>query len=193
MTVNAGDLIDIIPEKLPISSISVFVTGFAAESVQDDNDELFKSIRIIVTEFIRNGGSGKKFHVKCRYLKSDERIHKKLTRVRKSSNLMITGELIHIESEFKIDIQDVNFLPMSIANMESLSTSPNNSPSSQYSWSTTEQPGRMSAQAMANASVNSRISETQLNQTPTPPTRTRLTRTSKAQLNQMTDNNGSKP
>ncbi len=101
---NAGDLIDINPEKFLISSISMFVTGFAVELVQDNDDKLFKSIKIIITEFIRNGSSGKKFHVKCRYLKSDKRIHKKLTRVRKSSNLMNTGELVHIESEFKIDI-----------------------------------------------------------------------------------------
>ncbi|CAG8680317.1 15925_t:CDS:1, partial [Funneliformis caledonium] len=67
---------------------------------------------------------------------SDERIDKKLVRARKSSNLMITGELICINSEFQIEIQNVNYLPMSIANMESLQTSPNTSPSSRYSWPT---------------------------------------------------------
>jgi len=84
--VNVDDLIDINSEKLSINSISIFIISFATESVQDDDDELFKSIKIVITEFIRNEGSGKKFHVKCRYLKSDERIHKKFTKVRKSSN-----------------------------------------------------------------------------------------------------------
>ena len=88
MTANAGDLIEINQENLPISSISVFVTGFAAEPVQSD-DNLFKSIKIVVSEYTRGGNSGKKFHIKCRYLKSDERIDKKLARARKSSNLMI--------------------------------------------------------------------------------------------------------
>ncbi|CAG8769672.1 12969_t:CDS:1, partial [Funneliformis caledonium] len=93
IVVNAGDLIDMNQENLPISSISTFVTGFATEPVQSD-DELFKSIKILVTKFIKGGSSGKKLLIKCRYLKSDERIDKKLVRARKSSNLMITGEIL---------------------------------------------------------------------------------------------------
>ncbi|CAG8708418.1 1403_t:CDS:2, partial [Funneliformis caledonium] len=90
---NSGDLIDMNQENLPISSISTFVMGFATEPVQSD-DELFKSIKILVTEFIKDKSSGKKFLIKCRYLKSDERIDKKLVRAKKSSNLMITGEIL---------------------------------------------------------------------------------------------------
>ena len=43
---------------------------------------------------------------------------------------MITGELILINSEFQVDIQDLNFLPMSIANIEPIESS---STSSLYS------------------------------------------------------------
>ena len=49
---------------------------------------------------------------------------------RKNSNIMITGELILINSEFQVDIQDLNFLPMSIANIEPIESS---STSSLYS------------------------------------------------------------
>ncbi|CAG8624902.1 12289_t:CDS:1, partial [Funneliformis caledonium] len=90
---NIGDLIDMNQKNLPISSISTFVTGFATEPVQSD-DELFKSIKIFITEFIKGESSGKKFLIKCRYLKSDERIDKKLVRARKSLNLMIMGEIL---------------------------------------------------------------------------------------------------
>ncbi len=91
-----------------------------------------------ITEFIRSRGLEKRFHIRCRYLKSNKRIDKKLVRTRIHSNLMITRELIYINSKFQMDIQDVDFLPMLIANMES-----------QYSWPTIEQTERMSAQAMA--------------------------------------------
>ena len=49
---------------------------------------------------------------------------------RKNSNIMITGELILINSEFQVDIQDLNFLPMSISNIEPIESS---STSSLYS------------------------------------------------------------
>ncbi len=61
MTANAGDIINLPKEKLPISAISVFVTGFVKEQVKND-DGLFKSIKIITSEFV-GGGAG-------RYLKS---------------------------------------------------------------------------------------------------------------------------
>ncbi|CAI2166009.1 11712_t:CDS:2 [Funneliformis geosporum] len=115
---------------LPISSISVFITGFAIESVQNE-DIMFKSIKILVNEFTKGTSSRKKFQIKYRYLKSDERINKKLIKTRRSSNLLITGELVQVDSEFQVDIQDVNFLPMFIANLES---STKTSPFSKYSY-----------------------------------------------------------
>src|ERR1043165_4404857 len=61
---------------------------------------------------------------------------------------MITGELTLVNSEFQIDIQDLNFLPMSMANIESTTTTSNST--SLYSWSKTTSLGRLSAQSMAN-------------------------------------------
>ncbi len=77
---------------------------------------------------------------------------------------MITGELICINSEFQIDIQDMNFLSTSISNIESLTTSTNTS--SLYSWSATNQTtGRITAQAMANSSQeNANSSQENANQ-----------------------------
>ncbi|CAI2171846.1 17914_t:CDS:2 [Funneliformis geosporum] len=149
--VNAGDLIELDQNHLPVSSISVFITSFAIESVQNE-DTIFKSIKILVNEFTKDTSSGKKFQIKYRYLKSDERINKKLTKARRSSNLLITGELVQVDSEFQVDIQNINFLLISIANLE-LSTK--TSPSSKYSWLTiTQISGRVSVQAMANISLN---------------------------------------
>ena len=47
-------------ENLPPSSISVFLTCFAAEKVQNDNN-LFKFIKLAVTEFVGGVNTGKKF------------------------------------------------------------------------------------------------------------------------------------
>src|SRR5947207_8119149 len=111
----------------------------------------FKYIKISVIEYVGSGGSGKKFYIKCRYLTTDGRIDKKIVKTRKNSCVMITGELICINSEFQIDIQDMNFLSTSISNIESLTTSTNTS--SLYSWSATNQTtGRITAQSMANTS-----------------------------------------
>ena len=66
---------------------------------------------------------------------------------------MVIGKLTQVDSEFQVDIQDINFFPMSIANLESSSSSTGGSVSSLYSWSE-QTSGRMSAQAMANASSN---------------------------------------
>src|SRR6266536_3233457 len=134
-------------ENLPPSSISVFLTGFVAEQVQNENN-LFKFIKLAVTEFVGGVNTGKKFLIKCRYLKSDERINKKIMKTRKNSSVLITGELISVESEFQVDIQDMNFLSTSVSNIESATASTN--VSSLYSWSATNQnSGRISAQAMA--------------------------------------------
>lgn len=146
MIANSGDLIEIAKENLPISSISVFITGFIAEQVQSDN--MFKSIKIAVTEFIGGSNAGRKFYIKCRYMKSDERIDKKVSAARKNSSVMIVGELILINSEFQVDIQDLNFLATSVANIESLPIS------AQYSWSGRSS-GRVSAQEMANIQASS--------------------------------------
>ena len=140
-------------DNLPISSISVFLTGFVTEQVQNDHNVLFKSIKITVTEFTRSGSAREKFLVKCRYLKLDQRIDKKIIKTQKNSNIMVIGKLTQVDSEFQVDIQDINFFPMSIANLESSSSSTGGSVSSLYSWS--EQISeRMSAQAIANASLN---------------------------------------
>jgi len=93
------DLIELTEKNLPVSSILTFVIGFVVKAVQADSD-LFKNIRLVINEFVKDGSSGKKFHIKCRYLKFDKKIDKKLARIRKSSNLMITEELIYIDSEF---------------------------------------------------------------------------------------------
>ena len=146
MVANVGDLKEVDVNNPPVNFISVFITGFAIDTVQEE-DTMFKSIKIAIIEFIRSGSVGKNF--KCRYLKSDDRIDKKLTKAKKTFNLLITGELTYINSEFQVDIQDVNFLPTSIVSLES---STNNVPSSQYSWST-QTSERFSAQAMANASL----------------------------------------
>ncbi|CAB4414360.1 unnamed protein product [Rhizophagus irregularis] len=145
ITANAGDLIEISKDNLPTSSVSVFITGFVVDQVQND-DNIFKSIKIITSEFA--GNNTNKFYIKCRYLKTDERIEKKATKMRKNSSVMITGELTLVNSEFKIEIQDLNFLSTTIGNIESSSTT-SSSASSLYSWPTTPS-SRMSAQKIAN-------------------------------------------
>ena len=61
---------------------------------------------------------------------------------------MITGELVYTNSEFQIDIQDINFISASVSNIETSADI-----SSSYSWSATNQAsGRITAQAMANTS-----------------------------------------
>ena len=64
---------------------------------------------------------------------------------------MITGELVLINSEFQVDIQDLNFLPMSMANIESTTTT--SGPTSSYSWSTPTSLGRLFTQTMANTNT----------------------------------------
>jgi hypothetical protein len=145
MTANAGDLIDLTKVNLPVSSISVFVTGFIKEQVKHEN-EIFKTVKITVNEFVGGGTGGRNFVVKCRYLKTDQRIDRKVIKTRKNSCLMVTGELSFVDTEFLIDIQDVNFISMSSANIETT----NDVTSSLYSWSTTTSSGRISAQSMAN-------------------------------------------
>lgn len=74
-----------------------------------------------------------------------------MIKVRKNSCVMIIGELIFIDSEFQVDIQDMNFLSTSISNIESPTISANIS--SLYSWSNSNQnSGRITAQTMANTS-----------------------------------------
>ncbi|CAG8734127.1 1225_t:CDS:2 [Funneliformis caledonium] len=87
MIANATDLINISRDNLPISSISVFLTGFVAEMESVQSDNLFKIIKLNVTEFARSsqgGPIGRTFCIKCRYLKSDGRIEKKATRIKKT-------------------------------------------------------------------------------------------------------------
>lgn len=156
MTANAGELINLAKEKLPVSSISVFVTGFIKEQVKIENN-LFKYFKITVSEFIGgNNNLGKNFVIKCRYLILDERIDKKLKSTRKNSCLMIVGELVFVDSEFLIDIQDINFLSTSNANIETLT---NDSTSSSYTWTTDMPTGRVSAQAIS----SNRLSENLIN------------------------------
>jgi hypothetical protein len=142
MTANAGDIINITKDNLPASAISVFITGFIVEQVQHD-DDTFKSIKVVTTEYAGSNSTGKKFYIRCKYLKMDERIENKVGKVRKNSNVMIVGELSLINSEFKIEIQDLNFLSSTIMTIESSGTS--SSPASLYSWSTNAS-SRISAQ-----------------------------------------------
>ena len=152
---------DLTQENLSPSSISVFVTGFVTEEVQSVN--MFKSFKIIVTEFTGKGPAGNKFPIRCRYLRTDERIDKKATKTRRHSSLMVTGELILIGSEFQIDIQDINFLPMSMANIETQMINERSAGTSLYSWSTSVPLGRLSAQAMADTISADNVQETDTN------------------------------
>src|ERR1044071_2605761 len=148
MTANAGDHLNLTKDTLPISSISVFITGFVKEQVKVENN-LFKYIKITASEFVGGGSNlGKKFIIKCRYLIADERIDRKVSKTRKNSCLMVIGELIFVDSEFLIDIQDINFLSTSNANIEA---STSELTSSLYTWTTAStSTGRLSAQTMAN-------------------------------------------
>jgi hypothetical protein len=132
---------------------------------------LFKHIIIATTEYTGGGGgnTGKIFHIKCRYLKTDDRINKKVIKIRRNSHVLITGELVLINnSEFQVDIQDFNFLPMSIANMEMSTTTSGSSSSSLYSWSNITSSGRISAQDMANTHISENRTPAMNTQTPTP-------------------------
>uniref|UniRef100_U9U5F2 Uncharacterized protein n=1 Tax=Rhizophagus irregularis (strain DAOM 181602 / DAOM 197198 / MUCL 43194) TaxID=747089 RepID=U9U5F2_RHIID len=60
---------------------------------------------------------------------------------------MILGEMILVNSEFQVEIQDINFITMT--NTNNIGSSTDNSISSLYSWSTTSS-RRLSAQSMAN-------------------------------------------
>jgi len=53
-----------------------------------------------------------KFFIKSRYLKTDERIDNKVKKIRKNSTVMILGKMIFIDSEFQVEIQDMNFINM---------------------------------------------------------------------------------
>src|SRR6266542_530802 len=124
MIANTSDLMKLNQNNLPASSITVFIIEFIMEEIQNNNK--FKNIKIITNKFIKKGDIRRKFSIKCRYLKSDERIDKKIIKIRKNSSIMITGELILINSEFQVDIQDLNFLPMSMTSIESINTDNNN-------------------------------------------------------------------
>lgn len=82
MTANAGDHLDLTKDNLPVSSISVFLIGYVTEQVQDD-DNLFKSIKLTVSEFVGDWSMVNKFFVKCIYLKVDERIDNKVKKLEK--------------------------------------------------------------------------------------------------------------
>ena len=56
---NAGDHLDLMKDNLPVSSISVFL-GYVTEQVQDD-DNLFKSIKLTISEFVGDGSMADKF------------------------------------------------------------------------------------------------------------------------------------
>ena len=76
--------------------------GYFIRQVQDD-DDLFKSIKLNVNEFVGKANVVDKFNIKCRYLRADERIDNKVKKIRKNSNVMILGEMIFVDSEFLID------------------------------------------------------------------------------------------
>src|ERR1051325_1505606 len=80
------------------------------ETAKSDNS-LFKTIKLAITEYMGSGSTGNKFSIICRYINSDERIDRKVVKMRKNSNIMIIGELTYLETEFVVEIQDVNFLP----------------------------------------------------------------------------------
>ena len=149
MIANAGNLMKFNQDNLPASSITVFIMGFIIEKTQNNNK--FKRIKIITNEFIGKGDTGRKFFIKCRYLRSDERIDKKIIKIRKNLSIMITGKLILINSEFQVDIQDLNFLLMSMTSIESTTTSDS---TSSYSWSALISLGRLSAQVMTNTNTH---------------------------------------
>ncbi|PKK62649.1 hypothetical protein RhiirC2_855528 [Rhizophagus irregularis] len=73
---DAGDHLNLTKDNLPISSISVFLIGYVIRQVQD-NDDLFKSIKLNVNEIVGKGNVADKFNIKCRYLKADEGIDNK--------------------------------------------------------------------------------------------------------------------
>lgn len=159
MTANAADhLTEITKDDLPASSISVFIIGFVAEQVQND-DDIFKSMKVVTSEFVGGNNAGKKFYIRCRYLKTDERIEKKVAKMRRNSSIMVTGELTLIDSEFKVEIQDLNFLSMSIANIESSSAATSSSASSLYSWPTSLS-SRISAQEVASTLTSGSLTPT---------------------------------
>jgi uncharacterized membrane protein len=81
--------------NLPINFISVFVAGFVTEEVQNYN--IFKNIKIVTTEFIGKDSTGIRFPIKCKYLRINKGINKKVVEIRKNSSV--------IDSEFQIDIQ----------------------------------------------------------------------------------------
>jgi hypothetical protein len=94
MTANAGNY-------LMISSIFVFLIGYIIRQVQDD-DDLFKSIKFNVNEFVGKGYVVDKFNIKCRYLKADERIDNKAKKIHKQILFLnifyiITNKTINIQ------------------------------------------------------------------------------------------------
>src|SRR6266542_841410 len=104
MMANAGNHLDLTKDNLPVSLISVFLIGYVTEQVQDD-DNLFKSIKLTVSEFVGGGSMANKFFIKCRYLKADERIDNKVKKIRKNSSVMnVLREMIFIDSEFQVEI-----------------------------------------------------------------------------------------
>ena len=87
MIVNANNLIKLNQNNLPASSITVFIMEFIIKETQNDNK--FKSIKIITNKFIEKGDIAKKFPIRCRYLRSDKRIDKKVIKIKKNSSVII--------------------------------------------------------------------------------------------------------
>ncbi|PKK57990.1 hypothetical protein RhiirC2_797036 [Rhizophagus irregularis] len=106
-------MLNLTKDNLPISSISVFFIGYVIRQVQDD-DDLFKSIKLNVNEFVGKGNVADKINIKCRYLKA---IDNKVKKIRKNSNVMMLGEMIFVDSECQIEIQDINFITMMNTNI----------------------------------------------------------------------------
>jgi len=71
---------------------------------------------------------------------------------------MVIGELVFIDSEFLIEIQDINFLSTSNANIQ---TPTSDSTSFLYTWTTATPTGRLSVQAMANNTSSANPNNTQ--------------------------------
>src|ERR1051325_1785532 len=130
------------------------------ETAKSDNS-LFKTIKLAITEYMGSGSTGNKFSIICRYINSDERINRKVVKMRKNSNVMIIGELTYLEMEFVVEIQDVNFLPCLLQTWKRLQLmdQPRHILGRQSS-------GRMSAQEIAKRATD--VSTSGTGDTPTP-------------------------
>lgn len=81
------------------------MTGFVSETVKTDNG-LFKSIKVAVTEYIGSGSTGNKL-----LSHAGTWILMKAMKAQKNSNVMVIGELTYLETEFVVELQDMNFYP----------------------------------------------------------------------------------